>query len=119
MDRNDGYRLLAGKCAKIAAAIAKACPEFRVAKGYYHCPHWGKRGHFWLVAQDGTIYDPTIWQFPTETGAYEEIHENSEVECDQCGKRIPLAGATIGGNGNYVFCNGRCYGKYVGVAVDG
>lgn len=114
MTPEDGYRLLAGKCKTICEAIAQADPQWRLVRGHYVCPMWGFRAHWWLVAQDGTIYDPTVFQFPVpRIGDYVEF--NGRVECAECGKEMDESEAEF--ESNYAFCSGRCHGRFVGVYV--
>lgn len=74
-DPEQGYRLLAGKCESVCRAIAAAHPEFRLVRGHYFCPVWNRdRAHWWLEAEDGTVYDPTRDQFPSKgAGTYKEF----------------------------------------------
>ncbi len=112
MNANDGYRLLAGKCHTICEAIAKVDDEWTLTRGHYVCPQWGTRSHWWLKAKDGTIYDPTVDQFPApRRGEYVEF--TGIVECAQCGKEMPEADASF--DSNYAFCSGACHGYFVGV----
>lgn len=78
-----------GKCAEITEAFAKAFPELRRVRGHYHCPHWGERDHWWLVAPDGSIVDPTRAQFPSRgIGEYVEWIEGTKEPtgmCPNCG----------------------------------
>lgn len=57
----DGY----GKCAETTIAMQEAFPELARVRGFYHCPLWGQRAHWWLVTPDGAIVDPTAMQFPS------------------------------------------------------
>lgn len=111
MNRDDGYRLLAEKCKKICDAIAAADPEWRIVRGHYICPMWGKREHWWLEAKDGTVYDPTVFQFPTSLGDYVEF--DGTVECAQCGKQMKEDEASF--HGNYAFCSNVCGMRFVGL----
>jgi hypothetical protein len=77
-----------GKCAEATAAMLAAFPELRRVRGHYHDGFCGERAHWWLVAPDGTIVDPTHAQFPDIGGAYVE-HDPSAAEptglCMTCG----------------------------------
>jgi hypothetical protein len=108
----DGYRLLAGNCKRICEAIASVDDEWTLVRGHYICPMWGERAHWWLKAKDGTIYDPTVFQFPTpRIGDYVEF--DGTVTCSQCGKEMKEDEASF--ESNYAFCSGECHGRFVGV----
>jgi hypothetical protein len=81
----DGY----GKCAEATQAMAAAFPELRRVRGHYYCSVWGERSHWWLVAEDGSIVDPTAGQFPSiGLGGYVEWHEGDDEptgKCANCG----------------------------------
>lgn len=111
MKHNDGYRLLAGKCKEICEAISKTNDEWTLVRGHYDCPIWGERAHWWLVAKDGTIYDPTVFQFPSSIGEY--IPFNGMVGCAECGKEMPEAEASF--ESNYAFCSTQCHMRFVGL----
>ncbi len=67
-------RFVRGKCAEATAAMIEAFPELRRAMGFAHCT-WGRDQHWWCVAPDGSIVDPTIEQF-LSVCSYEEIDPN-------------------------------------------
>ncbi len=105
---------LRGKCKKMSEEAVAADPSLRLVRGYYYCWEWGKQAHWWTVKEDGTIHDPTAAQFPSlGEGVYEEF--DGWCECSECGLRIHEDDGIIGGNGNYIFCSGNCYGRFVGV----
>lgn len=110
----EGYVAFAGKCRAMSEAAVAADPTLRLVRGWYHCPLWGKRGHWWAVRPDGAIVDPTVTQFPT-AGAGAEYEEHlGLVDCDECGKQgVPEAEAIT--MSNYAFCSSRCAGRFVGV----
>lgn len=112
MDKDDGYRLLAGKCLTICNAIAQACPEFTLVRGHYFCPIWNKdRAHWWLQSSDGVIFDPTREQFPScGQGTYTPF--DGFIECSECGKKVLEKDADI--EGKYAFCSYTCNGRFVG-----
>lgn len=105
---------LRGKCKEMSEAAVAADPTLRLVRGHYYCPHWGKQAHWWAEKSDGTIVDPTAEQFPSQGhGIYVEF--DGWANCDECGERIHEDDGIIGGNGNYIFCSGTCYGRFVGV----
>lgn len=117
MNRDDGYRLLAGKCKAYCEAIVAADPQagWRLVRGHYHDPLWPKpRGHWWLESPDGVIYDPTREQFPT-AGSFPDAYVEFDgmCECAECGKSVREEDADI--DGNYAFCSHQCHGRFVGV----
>jgi len=89
-------------------------PELTPVRGFYFCPVWNQdRQHWWLQKPDGTIFDPTVTQFPSAgLGTYQPF-EDLELNCDQCGKSVPkeLLGHY---HHNYTLCSNRCYGRMVG-----
>jgi hypothetical protein len=110
--RETDYKLYRGKCREMAEALVKQNPEFRLVRGFYHCPLWGKQSHWWTVKPDGMIVDPSVAQFPSYgAGEYEEF--NGIVRCEECGKELPEESAYI--DNNHTFCDGKCYGRYVGL----
>lgn len=111
MNPDDGYRMLAGKCKKICESIAAVDPGWRLVRGHYVCPFWGSRAHWWLESTDGVIYDPTVFQFPSSIGDYEEF--DGVVECAECGKRMKEEDASF--DSNYAFCSGECNMRFVGL----
>jgi len=103
-----------GKCKEIINENIISDPSLRAARGWYHCPIWGKQGHWWCVRKDGSIYDPSTQQFPSGgIGEYEEF--NGIVTCDECGKQILENDAIIDGNGHYGFCSTKCITHFVGL----
>lgn len=81
-----------GKCHELCLKMQAVYPELKLARGFYECPIWGAREHWWLVAVDGTIIDPTADQFPSRgIGEYRELGEDY-VEpigrCLECGEYV-------------------------------
>lgn len=96
-----------GKCAEVTLAMQSAFPELRRVRGFYHCPIWGRRTHWWL--QDGDeIVDPTSKQHPSNgIGQYQEVKDETEIPtgvCADCGEPVY--------NGDY-FCSNECELKTV------
>ncbi|MDE2233785.1 MAG: hypothetical protein KGJ90_06825 [Patescibacteria group bacterium] len=111
MEQTD-YLKYRGKCKEMSEAEVAKDPTLRLARGYYHCPYWGKQAHWWCVKPDGTIVDPSVNQFPTKGAAAEYEEYNGRIECEQCGKETTEEEATI--DGHHVFCSGDCYARCVG-----
>lgn len=116
-DPNDKLRGL-GKCRQFSEEMAKEFPELRVTAGYY----WdfgplamrpGPNGHWWCVAPDESIVDPTAYQFGTNgEGDYEEVpeHERPVGKCMNCGDEVYRYGRGIGAAGAvYVYADETPY----------
>ncbi|HWI04315.1 MAG TPA: hypothetical protein VNT52_10925 [Acidimicrobiales bacterium] len=75
-----------GQCQKYAEAMVAAFPELRLARGWYDDLLWGARQHWWCVAPDGRVIDPTVSQFPGPkyAEAYREITDESEIPTGIC-----------------------------------
>ena len=79
-----------GKCETITGQMNIVFPELKKVRGFYKCPVWGDREHWWLTTQDGTIVDPTVKQFPSHMidVEYEPWVEGSPEptgKCPNCG----------------------------------
>lgn len=109
----NGYKQFRGKCLELSQAACAEDPSLRLVRGHYYCPIWNTmEPHWWTVRTDGTIHDPSCKQFPSAgMGSYEEF--DGMVECSECGKEMKEEDADI--QGNYAFCSGLCYGRFVGV----
>jgi hypothetical protein len=85
---DDGY----GKCAEVTLAMAAEFPELRRVRGHYFCSSWGMRSHWWLLAPDGSVIDPTAAQFPSRgVGIYFKWNEGDEEptgKCANCGEYV-------------------------------
>lgn len=106
------YMKYRGKCKELSEAAVAADPTLRLVRGWYHCPMWGKQGHWWCVKPDGTIVDPSVAQFPTRGAAavYEEY--DNHIDCEQCGKRVHEEDAYL--DGHHAFCSDICYARCIG-----
>jgi hypothetical protein len=109
----EDYKTYGGRCHELAQAEVQRDPNLHLVRGYYHCPYWGRRAHWWCEKPDGTIVDPSVRQFPTAGFAayYEEFDGN--VECANCGKVVKEEEASF--ESNYAFCSHQCHGRFVGV----
>jgi hypothetical protein len=112
MDDATDYAKYRGKCKEMSEAAISADPSLVLVRGHYDCPFWGKQAHWWTVRPDGSVYDPSVRQFPSN-GCGEYIPFDGTVECAQCGKKIPEEKADI--EGNYAFCSYECHGQFVGI----
>jgi hypothetical protein len=81
-----------GRCDKLTQQMAESFPELTRVRGHYHCVHWGERAHWWLVAPDGAIVDPTAGQFPSKgRGPYvpwDESQPEPTGMCPNCGGSV-------------------------------
>lgn len=105
------YKAFRGRCKELCIQAMKEDPSLTLVRGHYLCPIWGtEEYHWWTVRPDGTIYDPTARQFPSNgTGLY--VPFGGIIQCAQCGKELPEEEAII--HGNYAFCaNGCCDAFY-------
>ena len=95
-----------GACAEVTEAMAETFPELTRTRGFYVCPAWGSRDHWWLTTLEGDIVDPTAAQFPSQgKGAYQPLNEGAEEptgRCMNCGKYV------FGGHGA---CSAECAEK--------
>ena len=107
------YSKYRGKCKQFVGEAIKKDPTLKAVRGYYSCPLFGKQEHWWCVRPDGSIYDPTVKQFPTAgAGAtYEEF--DGWCICAECGKRFKEGKGQM--QGPYPVCSGKCAKKLVGL----
>jgi len=106
------YNKYRGKCKEYVDEAIKKDTTLTAVRGHYICPFWGKQPHWWCVRKDGTIFDPTIDQFPKpHIGDY--IPFDGIVECSQCGKQLAEEYARF--EGNYAFCSVVCNMRFVGL----
>lgn len=105
------YAAFRGRCKELSEAAVAADSTLTLVRGHYHCPYWGKQAHWWTVRADGSVYDPSVQQFPSlGIGEYEPF--NGWLECEQCGQSVAEADAYI--DPPHVFCSGDCYARCVG-----
>jgi hypothetical protein len=113
MEELSDYQKYRGKCKIFCEEAIKQNPSLKLVRGHYICPFWGEQPHWWIVRQDGSIYDPTVRQFPTKGVGAEYIEFNGIIPCAECGKKVKEEDARI--NGNYGFCSNLCAHKFVGL----
>jgi hypothetical protein len=88
-----------GQCATMTERMAAAFPELRRVRGHYLCVD-GRFTHWWLVAPDGAIVDPTREQFTDQHGDYEEFTGAEPTgKCLNCGDLVFHGG---------FFCDAAC-----------
>lgn len=110
-----------GSCRSYTERMVKAFPELRAARGFYHCPIWDRREHWWCVTPNNKIVDPTAMQFPSKgTGKYEEVSEKTlrrwveegkypTGKCPNCGGYCYKEGA---------FCSEECEQEFMASLCD-
>lgn len=100
-----------GRCAEETTRMVGIFPELRRVRGHYYCSVWGERTHWWLVAPDGAIIDPTADQFPSAgAGVYIEHVEGNPEPTGRC----PNCDGYIWDGG--VVCSDACaraYERYI------
>lgn len=81
-----------GMCSTWTAKLMYEFPELTRVRGHYLCWGWGEREHWWCVAPDGSIVDPTAAQFPSKGhGEYVPLPENAPEPtgmCPDCGEYV-------------------------------
>jgi hypothetical protein len=102
-----------GKCHEATEELVAAFPELRRVRGFYLCGVWGQREHWWCVAPDGSIVDPTAGQFPSKGfGVYSELDPD---EPEPTGKCLDCGEYVYDGN---TFCDTTCEARtraYMGI----
>lgn len=96
VEQQDGALL--GKCSAACNEMILVFPELKIIRGHVYDAYWGKRGHFWLVTEDGKIIDPTRGQFPARSIQYEAWDPSVPVrvgKCMECGVEIFKCVATL------------------------
>jgi hypothetical protein len=95
-----------GKCRDATNKMVKAFPELRQVCGFVYCD-WGREQHFWCVAPDGRVIDPTKSQYRAVFD-YEELDLNKASDrariptgvCMNCGDDVYAGDQT---------CSDHCY----------
>jgi hypothetical protein len=108
------YKKYRGKCKEMAEAAMKGDPSLTLVRGYYICDVSGKQHHWWTVRPDGSIFDPSCRQFPSN-GSGQYVPFTGEIECDVCGKEVTETEVyRFELSGRDALCSEECYGKYIG-----
>jgi len=97
---NTPNRYVRGKCGKATLAMVEAFPELRRQAGFVHVD-WGREQHWWCVAPDGSIVDPTRSQYP---GGYVYLYEPLDLDNPDDVARTPT--------GKCANCSGPIYNHY-------
>ena len=78
------------KCAEATAEMAAEFPELRQVRGHAMV-ELQDRPHWWLVAPDGEIVDPTARQWEAAPSMYCELPPDAEEphgKCIECGAEL-------------------------------
>ena len=106
------YMKYRGKCKELAEEAIKKDPSLRLVRGWYIDPFWGKQQHWWTEKPDGTVYDPSKLQFPSEgNGEYKEF--DGFFQCEQCGDTVHEDDAHP--MGSHILCSYECAMKFIGL----
>lgn len=102
-----------GQCAAATAWMQQSFPELRRTCGFVTDAREHRAEHWWCVAPDGSIVDPTASQyFGIET--YEEYRAGMPTrvgKCADCGEYIwGVDGSALYGGG---FCNEACATRFM------
>ena len=102
-----------GKCKELSEEAVKKDPSLRLVRGFYYCPIWNKEEqHWWTEKMDGTIYDPTASQYPSNGhGTYRKY--DGTMICEQCGTIIEEK--DIIWQGRFATCSRNCALRLVGL----
>ena len=76
-------RIIRGACGRAVNAMAEAFPELKRVAGWVVFAG-GRSEHFWCVAPDGSIVDPTVSQFSGKLLRYQEFQPGDEVRVGRC-----------------------------------
>ena len=106
------YLRYRGQCKKLSEAFVAANPGWRLVRGWYACPIWGKQQHWWCENTNGDRHDPTKDQFPSR-GLGEYVEFDGITTCEECGKQQPEEETVFGDNGNHTYCSYTCYMRAV------
>lgn len=104
-----------GKCKEAVTEMIAAFPELRKAAGFAHVT-WGRDEHWWCVAPDGAIVDPTKSQFQFGVVLqYEELDLDDPKTRDlvPIGKCANCGEYTYTSSASSEICSQECHDSYV------
>lgn len=96
-------RFVRGKCSDATKEMVAAFPELRRVCGFVRAP-WGDDQHWWCIAPDGSVVDPTREQFPAVFG-YEEVDLANPHRPIPTGRCADCGEPTFNGES---FCGSAC-----------
>ena len=107
------YEKYRGRCKELSQAAVDADPSLTLVRGWYWCPIWNREEeHWWCKRKDGSIYDPTVRQFPSMgCGEYKEF--DGWTNCEFCRKRIHEDYIQM--CGRFPVCSTKCALSLVGL----
>lgn len=107
------YKKYRGKCKELSEDACKTDPTLTLVRGYYYCPMWNTdEAHWWTIRMDGTIYDPSVKQFPSNgLGIYTPF--DGMITCEECGETVAEEDSVP--MGNYMTCSLLCAKRLVGL----
>lgn len=78
-----------GWCGSWTIRMVSVFPELRRVRGHYSISSRHRAEHWWCETAEGEIVDPTVHQFASVDGTYEE-HSGPEPigECYSCGSYV-------------------------------
>lgn len=94
-----------GACLEATEAMKMHFPELRRVRGFVTLMDGSEHAHWWLVAPDGEIVDPTRAQFDPAIALYDPLDESKPEpvgKCANCGelaydeKLIPVCSEKCG-----------------------
>ncbi len=103
-----------GKCAEATALMVEAFPELRRTCGFV-VTLWGEDQHWWCVAPDGTVIDPTAAQFPF-VESYEEVDPAKPHRPIPMGICANCSGPVFD---HRTICSDACFKSYVAYCSSG
>lgn len=110
------YNEFRGKCKPLSEAAIAADPSLRLVRGHVFVPMWNtEEAHWWCERPDGSIYDPSVRQFPSTPSAEMYVEFDGRVECCQCGKEGTEETFVNLGSGDYMACSTSCAMRFVGL----
>ena len=100
-----------GLCASATLEMVKAFPELKRVAGYATTALHYRVQHWWCVAPDGSIVDPTVRQFQGLVPEYEPWQPGMEVKvgrCMNCGDDIYRPVGSLDGSMHMCICSDEC-----------
>lgn len=110
----EDYKTYRGKCKQLSEEACAKDPTLRLVRGHVFVREWcSEEAHWWCERPDGTIFDPSVLQFPSTPVEYEEF--DGVLYCCQCSKEGDEHTFTFLGSGDYFACSTECAHKFLGI----